>query len=115
MSGKIEGDSTAVLDTVQAIFSRVVPGATCELQDYEHRIGCGALDQWGNVQDVKFLRRGLSQADVEHFAAVLATKVHTGGSTAGAIVVPEVDEDEVEEHERAEAHRDATRNPTTGY
>lgn len=115
MSGKIEGDPKAVLNTVQAIFSRVLPGATCELQDYEHRIGCGALDQLGNVQDVKFLRQGLSQADAEHFATVLATKVHSGGSTAGPIPVAEMDEDELEDRERAEADRDATRNSTTGY
>ena len=91
MSIKIEGDSKAVLDSVQAIFDSVIPDASCELQDYEHKIGCGALDRWGNIQDVVFLRRGLSEADVEHQATVLATKVQTGGSTARTIPASELD------------------------
>ena len=114
MPAKIDGDAQAILEAVQAIFNTIVPDASCELQDYEHRIGCGALDQWGNIQDVVFLRRGLDEADVVNFATVLATKVRTGGSTAGEAFEPE-DEDELEEHRRAEEAVAETRDPTTGY
>lgn len=114
MSGPIEGNPQAVLVKVQEIFEKRVRGVTCELQDYEHRIGCGALDQWGNLQDVVFLRPGLTYSQADHFATALATKVHTGGSTAGPVPAP-LDEDEERELSEEEAERDRSRSPTTGY
>ena len=79
----IKGDEQAVLAGVQAIFDEFAPGARCELQDYRHKIGCGNMDQWGNIQDVRFVRAGVTEEDARHFAQVLAIKVRTGGSTAG--------------------------------
>lgn len=114
VSSKLEGDAKAVLDKVQAIFSGLVPGSSCELQDYEHRIGCGALDSWDQIQDVVFLRRDITVADVKHYATVLATKVQTGGSTAGSISPP-MDEDDLRDLKEAEDRQDRSRNRVTGY
>ncbi len=80
---KIEGDEFAVLASVQTIFDEIAPGARCELQDYRHKIGCGNMDQWGNIQDVVFVRAGIDEDEVRHHASVLAIKLRTGGSTAG--------------------------------
>lgn len=113
VSAPIEGNAQAALVKVQEIFERRVPGVRCELQDYEHRIGCGMIDEWGGLQEVKFLRHGLSYGDVDHLATVLATKISTGGSTAGP--VPDLDEDELREHAEEDADRDASRNTITGY
>lgn len=85
MAGPIPGDAATVLARVQEIMEKHVPDVKCELQDYEHRIGCGAMDEWGNVQDVKFLRRQVSEEEVRTFAQVLHTKLKTGGSTAGPV------------------------------
>lgn len=71
------------LERVQAIFDQIVPGAVCELQDYEFRIGCGALDRWDNIQDVVFVRKNLSDEYIRHQAQVLSRKVESGGSTGG--------------------------------
>lgn len=109
---RIDGEPAAVLARVQEIVRRAVPEAKCELQDYDHRIGCGALDPWGNIQEVRFLRRELRTIDIEHQARVLAAKVATGGSTA---VPADLDEDEQREIEDEELARDASRNSTTGY
>lgn len=81
--GAIEGTETEVLAKVQAIFDELAPGARCELQDYQHKIGCGSLDRWDNIQEVKFVRRGVTEEHVRHHATVLKNKVASGGSTAG--------------------------------
>jgi hypothetical protein len=81
--GEVSGKDEEVLERVQAIFDGVVPGALCELQDYNFRIGCGAMDQWDSIKEVVFLRRGLTEEMVEHQAQVLSRKVASGGSTAG--------------------------------
>lgn len=83
MTDRIEGDEEAVLARVQAIFDELAPGARCELQDYQHKIGCGNMDQWGNIQDVRFVRSGITEQGARHQAQVLANKLRTGGSTAG--------------------------------
>ncbi|PTW45062.1 hypothetical protein C8J25_108154 [Sphingomonas faeni] len=41
------------------------------------------MDTWGNIQDVQFMIRGETEEGVLHSAQVLATKLKTGGSTAG--------------------------------
>ena len=79
---KIERDERVALARVQEIFDAVTPGARCELQDYQHKIGCGNMDQWGNIQDVVFVRAGIDEDQVRHHASVLAIKLRTGGSTA---------------------------------
>jgi hypothetical protein len=83
MDDKITGSPEEILARVTAIVREQVPNANCELQDYGHQIGCGELDQWGNVQDVKLRRDHWNEVHVSHAAKVLATKVRTGGSTAG--------------------------------
>ncbi len=80
---KLSGDEATILAQVQAIVRETVPEANCELQDYQHQIGCGALDQWGDVQAVKFRRQEWDDEIVRHKAKVLATLIRTGGSSAG--------------------------------
>lgn len=72
---EFSGSSTQVLSEVQQVFSRVVPGSVCELQDYEFRIGCGAMDATGTVQEVIFLRRHLTRDRVEAGALELERKL----------------------------------------
>ena len=79
----IEGEAKDCLAAVQAIFDEAAPGAVCQLKDYNFRIGCGNMDNWGNIQEVVFLRSGLTTEAMLHQAASLAIKVKTGGSTAG--------------------------------
>lgn len=83
MSNHLPTDPHAALSRVQELVGAVVPTARCELQDYEHKIGCGDMDQWDNIQDVVFVRRGTTENDVLHLARVLEVKLRTGGSTAG--------------------------------
>ena len=112
MTENLPSDPQQALSAVQEIVRRVVPDARCELKDYQHRIGCGVLDRWDNLQEVVFLRRNLDTKSVETYANVLAAKVQTGGSSAG---IPPLDEDEERDREREEQERIANRNPTTGY
>lgn len=75
VSDKIEGSAEEALAKVQEIVASVVPDAHCELQDYQHPIGCGSVDQDGNVVDVVMLRRGLDAQQVQARAEELARKV----------------------------------------
>ena len=79
----IEGDKQAVLARVSAVITSAVPEAVCELQDYDFRIGCGAMDRWGKVQETVMLRAGLDDETVAHHADRLRIAVKTGGGTAG--------------------------------
>lgn len=79
----IEGTPDEVLARVQAIFDEITPGARCELQDYGHKIGCGALGRGESVEDVVFVRGGVTEEHARHHAEVLKTKLATGGSIAG--------------------------------
>lgn len=83
MSDSLPTEPAAAVARVQELVSAIVPTARCELQDYDHKIGCGDMDQWGNIQDVVFVRHGTTENDVLHLARVLETKLRTGGSTAG--------------------------------
>jgi hypothetical protein len=83
MSPFLPSDPAAAIARVQELVSAIVPTARCELQDYEHRIGCGDMDQWGNIQDVVLVRHGTTENEILHAARVLETKLRTGGSTAG--------------------------------
>ena len=83
MSTSFSNDPQRALAEVQAIFAEVVPGAVCELQDYQHRIGCGMMDEWGNIQETIFLRPGMDEDLVRHHAERLKRLVASGGSTAG--------------------------------
>jgi putative lipoic acid-binding regulatory protein len=75
MSNKIAGTAEEALSQVQTIVTRFVPEAHCELQDYQHRIGCGAPDKNGNIVDVVMIRRELDEEQVEALAQELARKV----------------------------------------
>jgi hypothetical protein len=75
--------SSEALMRVQEIVSAIVPTARCELQDYEHRIGCGDVDKFDQIQDVSFVWRGMTEDEVRHAGQVLSVKLRTGGSTAG--------------------------------
>lgn len=79
----IEGAPDEVLARVQAIFDEVTPGARCQLQDYDHKIGCGADGAGENVEEVVFVRSGVTEEQARHHAEVLKRKVASGGSTAG--------------------------------
>ena len=83
MSTPIPADPHAALARIQELVSGIVPTARCELQDYDHKIGCGDMDAWKNIQDVRFVRSGQTENDILHFARVLEAKLRTGGSTAG--------------------------------
>lgn len=83
MSDSLPTAPAAAVARVQELVSAIVPTARCELQDYEHKIGCGDMDQWGNIQEVVFVRHGTTENDVMHLARVLEVKLKTGGSTAG--------------------------------
>ncbi|WP_230770296.1 hypothetical protein [Sphingomonas sp. Leaf4] len=71
------------LQIAQEIVRKHVPTARCELQDYGHQIGCGDLDAWGNIQDVKLRRSHWNEDSFNHAGEVLKRKLATGGSTAG--------------------------------
>jgi hypothetical protein len=79
----LQSSAQSDVERVQAIFDKFVPGAVCELQDYEFRIGCGALDRLENIQNVVFVRKNLSEEFIRHQAQVLSRKLESGGSTAG--------------------------------
>lgn len=82
MSIPIPADPQQALARIQEIVSGVVPTARCQLQDYDHKVGCGDMDAWNNIQDVRFVRSGQTEDSILHFARVLETKLRTGGSTA---------------------------------
>lgn len=71
----IKGDTLAVLAQIQRIVEGIVPGARCELQDYEHRIGCGALDGEGRLHDVRVMRAGLTEEDARNLGQMLADRL----------------------------------------
>ena len=77
------GEPEDVLKEVQTRVSAIVPGARCELRDYGFRIGCGMLDEWGNVQSVTLQRNAWSPEQADHAGKTLAQLVKSGGSTAG--------------------------------
>jgi hypothetical protein len=71
----IQGDTVEVLAQVQRIVEAIVPDARCELQDYEHRIGCGALDGSGKLRDVRVMRAGLTEEDARNMGQTLADRL----------------------------------------
>lgn len=83
MTTSLPKNPQAALARVRELMKTVVPDARCELQDYDFRVGCGDMDTWGDIQDVRFMIRGETEEGVLHSAKVLATKLRTGGSTAG--------------------------------
>jgi hypothetical protein len=80
---KLTGEPEEVLPVVQARMQPFVPGARCELQDYGFRIGCGMLDQWGNIQSVILPRDAWNTDYIDQAGKRLAALVASGGSTAG--------------------------------
>jgi DNA-binding XRE family transcriptional regulator len=79
---KLPSEPRQALDRVQELVSAIVPAARCELQDYQFRIGCGAVDAKGNIQDIVFIWRGQTENDVLHLARLLEAKLQPGGSSA---------------------------------
>ncbi|APX66028.1 hypothetical protein V3I01_06460 [Sphingomonas sp. gentR] len=73
---QIAGSGDYVIDEVQKIVRAHVPGATCALLDYGKRIGCGELDEHGNLHEVRWLRRELDDEqvakDAERMARLIA-------------------------------------------
>jgi len=73
---QIAGSGEYVIDEVQKIVRAYVPGATCALLDYGKRIGCGELDEHGNLHEVRWLRRELDDEqvakDAERMARLIA-------------------------------------------
>ena len=55
-----------------------VPGVVCELKDYKQKIGLGALDDDGEVQEVRFLKKHLSNEQVEIQSKLLLKKLYPG-------------------------------------
>ncbi|HEX2763479.1 MAG TPA: hypothetical protein VHM92_06490 [Allosphingosinicella sp.] len=80
---RIPGPPEDVRRTIEAIVREEVADAVCELRDYHHRIACGTMDRWGNIQDFVLVRDQWDEDTVRHQAQRLAAMVRTGGSTAG--------------------------------
>lgn len=80
---RIPGQPEDVRRTIEAMVQEEVPDARCELRDYHHRIACGTMDSWGNIQDFVLGKDEWTEDVVRHHAARLAVMVRTGGSTAG--------------------------------
>ena len=69
---KIAGSGEYVIDQVQQIVRRHVPGANCALLDYGKRVGCGELDDNGKLHELRWLRRELVAKDAERMARLIA-------------------------------------------
>lgn len=73
---RIAGPGEQVIDEVQRIVRRHVPGANCGLLDYGKRVGCGELDDSGKLHELRWLRRELDEdrvdADAQHMARMIA-------------------------------------------
>lgn len=80
---EIDGDKHAILARVMDVMSAAVPGAVCELQDYDFRIGCGMMDRWGQLKETVMLRKGLDEETLAHHAARLKLLVEKGGTGGG--------------------------------
>jgi len=80
---RIPGQPEDVRRTIEAMVREEVPDARCELRDYQHRIACGTMDAWGNIQDFVLVKNDWTEEVVRHHATRLAVMVRTGGSTAG--------------------------------
>jgi hypothetical protein len=78
-------DPQVALAKASQIIGHLIPTAKCELQDYDFRIGCGDMDQWGKVQDVKVAKQDWNEDAFQHAAEVLLAKLKSGGSTAGSL------------------------------
>lgn len=76
----ITGMPEEMLERVQAIVERQVPGVVCELQDYKTKIGCGALSEGGNLYDAQWSLRNLTEWHVEEKARALASQLAPRGS-----------------------------------
>jgi hypothetical protein len=72
---EIAGTGEYVIDRVQQIVRRHVPGATCALLDYGKRIGCGELDDSGKLHELRWLRRELDDDRVAEDAQRLARMI----------------------------------------
>ena len=48
---RIDGEAEDIRRRMQEIVREEVSDAVCELKDYAHRIGCGTMDTWGNIQE----------------------------------------------------------------
>lgn len=69
---QIAGSSEHVVDQVQQIVRRHVPGANCALLDYGKRVGCGELDNNGELHELRWLRRELDDDQVDRDAERMA-------------------------------------------
>ena len=60
---KIAGSGEYVIDQVQQIVRRHVPGANCALLDYGKRVGCGELDDDQVAKDAERMARLIADAN----------------------------------------------------
>jgi hypothetical protein len=72
---QIAGSGEHVVDQVQQIVRRHVPGATCALLDYGKRVGCGELDDNGKLHELRWLRRELDDDQVAEDAERMASMI----------------------------------------
>jgi hypothetical protein len=72
---KIAGTGEYVIDQVQQIVRRYIPGANCALLDYGKRVGCGELDEGGKLHELRWLRRELDSDQVAEDAERLARTI----------------------------------------
>ncbi|VWX54580.1 conserved hypothetical protein [Novosphingobium sp. 9U] len=69
---QIAGSGEHVVDQVQQIVRRHVPGANCALLDFGKRVGCGELDNNGKLHELRWLRRELDDDQVAEDAKRMA-------------------------------------------
>jgi hypothetical protein len=73
LMAELVGKPEEVLGRVQEIAREIIPDIVCELQDYRTGIGCGLLDEKGQLQQVRWRLRHLSESRVETELKALAS------------------------------------------
>jgi hypothetical protein len=79
---QIAGSGEHVIEQVQQIVRKYVPGATCALLDHGKRIGCGELDDNGKLHELRWLRRELDDAQIAEDAERMARAIAAGSRPA---------------------------------
>lgn len=69
-----------LVQLVQTYARHFVPEVVCELKDYRHRLGLGALDKAGKLHEVIFLKKDVTPDRIEINAKILLTKLYPGQS-----------------------------------
>ncbi|MGN5375914.1 hypothetical protein [Sphingomonas hankookensis] len=67
---RIAGTESEIVSKVQRIVREHVPGANCAIRDYGKRVGCGELDNKGNLHEHLWVIRDLGSGPIDMRAAI---------------------------------------------